>query len=213
MSATTNWTTSKNDLIKWINESFKLTITQLEALGTGCVFCQIFEYLYPDSIQSNKIVWKANTEVDYIKNFKTLADAFTKLNISKTLDIQNLSRAKYQDLLDLAIFLKTKYDKQIGKREGYDPIEFRKVEEKKMFLASNKKSVSALKDKTNHESQKIPQQSVLVKRSSSMAQSQRKKRTSTDQIQKSQLSLITEIVNNTEDDEVTKVRKIKQLFI
>ncbi|CAD8205803.1 unnamed protein product [Paramecium octaurelia] len=213
MSATTNWTTSKNDLLKWINETFKLTITQLEALGTGCIFCQIFEYLYPNSIQSNKVVWKANTEVEFIKNFKTLAEAFTKLSISKSFDIQNLSKARYQDLLDLAIFFKTKFDKQAEKRIGYDPLEFRKGEEKKIIITQNRKPVSALKDKTNLEDSKVSPQSVLVKRSSSKAQNQRRKNESTDLTKTPQLSSITEIVNNTEDDEATKVKKIKQLFI
>ncbi|CAD8132890.1 unnamed protein product [Paramecium pentaurelia] len=215
MSATTNWTTSKNELIKWINDTFKLTITQLEALGTGCIFCQIFEYFYPNSIQPNKVVWKANTEVEFIKNFKTLAEAFTKLNISKTFDIQNLSKARYQDLLDLAIFFKTKYDKQIEKRIGYDPIEFRKVEEKKILITQNRKpfNVSALKDKTNLEDSKISPQSILIKRSSSKAQNQRREKVSNDLMKTPQLSSITEIVNNLEDDEVTKVKKIKQLFI
>ncbi|CAK94951.1 unnamed protein product (macronuclear) [Paramecium tetraurelia] len=213
MSATTNWTTSKNDLIKWINETFKLTITQLEALGTGCIFCQIFEYFYPNSIQSNKVVWKANTEVEFIKNFKTLAEAFTKLNISKSFDIQNLSKARYQDLLDLAIFFKTKFDKQAEKRTGYDPLDFRKGEEKKIIITQNRKPVSALKDKTNLEDSKVSPQSVLVKRSSSKAQNQRRNHESTDLTKTPQLSSITEIVNNTEDDEATKVKKIKQLFI
>ncbi|CAD8148480.1 unnamed protein product [Paramecium octaurelia] len=211
MSTTTTQTTSKNELVKWINETFKLTITQLETLGTGCTFCQIFEYLYPNSIQGNKIIWKANKENDYIKNFKTLADAFTKNNIQKQLDIQQLSKAKYQDILDLAQFLKQKFDKQTEKRENYDPIEFRKVEERKVFTPTNRKTVSTLKDKTNNENTTTSTHSLLVKRPLSKTSSW--KTTKPTFTKTPELSSITEIINNAEDDEATKVKKIKSLFI
>ncbi|CAD8154773.1 unnamed protein product [Paramecium pentaurelia] len=211
MSTTTTQTTSKNELVKWINETFKLTITQLETLGTGSTFCQIFEYLYPNTIQGNKIIWKANKENDYIKNFKTLADAFTKLNIQKQLDIQSLSKAKYQDILDLAQFLKQKFDKQTEKRENYDPIEFRKVEERKVFTPTNRKTLSTLKDKTNNENTTTSTHSLLVKRPLSKTSSW--KTTKPTFTKTPELSSITEIINNTEDDEATKVKKIKTLFI
>ncbi|CAD8059127.1 unnamed protein product [Paramecium primaurelia] len=211
MSTTTTQTTSKNELVKWINETFKLTITQLETLGTGSTFCQIFEYLYPNTIQGNKIIWKANKENDYIKNFKTLADAFTKLNIQKQLDIQSLSKAKYQDILDLAQFLKQKFDKQTEKRENYDPIEFRKVEERKVFTPTNRKTLSTLKDKTNNENTTTSTHSLLVKRPLSKTSSW--KTTKPTLTKTPELSSITEIINNTEDDEATKVKKIKTLFI
>ncbi|CAK93099.1 unnamed protein product (macronuclear) [Paramecium tetraurelia] len=211
MSTTITQTTSKNELVKWINETFKLTITQLETLGTGSTFCQIFEYLYPNSIQGNKIIWKANKENDYIKNFKTLADAFTKNNIQKQLDIQQLSKAKYQDILDLAQFLKSKFDKQTEKRENYDPIEFRKVEERKVFTPTNRKTVSTLKDKTNNENTTTSTHSLLVKRP--LSKTSTWKTTKPTFTKTPELNSITEIINNAEDDEATKVKKIKSLFI
>ncbi|CAD8068688.1 unnamed protein product [Paramecium sonneborni] len=211
MSTSTIQTTSKNELVKWINETFKLTITQLETLGSGSTFCQIFEYLYPNSIQANKILWKANKETDYIKNFKTLADAFTKFNIQKQLDIQSLSKAKYLDVLDLAQFMKQKFDKQAEKRENYDPIEFRKQEERKVFTPTNRKTFQALKDKTNNENTQTATHSLLVKRPLSKTTSW--KTTKTTQTKTPELSSITDILNNAEDDEATKVKKIKSLFV
>ncbi|CAD8089565.1 unnamed protein product [Paramecium sonneborni] len=211
MSTQTTQTTSKKELVQWINETFKLTITQLETLGTGSTFCQIFEYLYPNSIQANKIIWKANKETDYIKNFKTLADALTKLNIQKQLDIQSLSKAKYQDILDLAQFMKSKYDKQVEKRENYDPVEFRKQEERKVFTPTNRKTFQALKDKTNNENTQNTTHSLLVKRP--LSKTSTWKITKTTLTKTPELNSITEIINNTEDDEATKVKKIKSLFI
>lgn len=81
---------SKIELIKWVNDNFKANVQSLEQLVNGQLFCQIFEYLHPNSIPSNKVNWRASQEIDYIKNFKLLADAFHKANMSKSFDVNDL---------------------------------------------------------------------------------------------------------------------------
>lgn len=92
-------------------------------------------------------------------------------------------------------FFKSKYDKQLEKRENYDPVEFRKVEERKIINPTNRKT---LKDKTNTTSENS---SLLVKRPQSKLASWKFTKLP-------ELSSITDIIN-TEDDEATKVKKIK----
>ncbi|CAK73685.1 unnamed protein product (macronuclear) [Paramecium tetraurelia] len=130
-----------------INYIIRITRHRKYILLNIQIFISEFDFSEQDHL-------KANEENDYIKNFKTLSDAFSKLRIQKQLDIQSLSKSKYKNILDITQYLKSKFDKQDEKRQNYDPLEFRKVEDRKVFAPTNRKTLSILKDKTNN---KIPQ--------------------------------------------------------
>lgn len=52
----------KAGLIKWINTLLKLEITTIEQLGSGSIYCQIIDSIYPGKVPLNKINWNAKTE-------------------------------------------------------------------------------------------------------------------------------------------------------
>jgi len=47
-------------------------LTRIEQLGTGAVYCQLFDVIFPGKIKMNRVNWKAKNEWEFIVNFKIL---------------------------------------------------------------------------------------------------------------------------------------------
>ena len=113
---------SRTELLKWINNTLqvqnrsniKLNLQKIEELGTGAVYCQLFDAVYPGKISLKKVKWTANLEYEYLHNFKILQTAFAKANHKKYIDVQKLAKAKYQDNLEFAQWFKALYDTNGG---------------------------------------------------------------------------------------------------
>jgi len=56
-------------------------------LGTGAIYCQLLDVIYPGRVAMSKINWKAKFDYEFVNNFKVLQQSFTKLNINKNIDI------------------------------------------------------------------------------------------------------------------------------
>lgn len=80
-------TYSRSELLTWINETLKLNLMKIEQLGTGSVYCQLLDILYPGKIALNKVNWRAKYEYEYVNNFKLLQQSFLKLDISRPIDV------------------------------------------------------------------------------------------------------------------------------
>ena len=52
---------SRQELIKWINQTLELQLQHIEDLGTGAIYTQLMDAAFGDkiTIQMNKIDWKA----------------------------------------------------------------------------------------------------------------------------------------------------------
>jgi RP/EB family microtubule-associated protein len=59
-------------------------------LGTGAIYCQLLDSLYPGRISLNKVNWKAKLEYEFIQNYKLLQSSFDKLAIHKKIDVKNV---------------------------------------------------------------------------------------------------------------------------
>lgn len=100
----------KSDLIAWVNSTLALDVKQIEQLGTGAAYCQIVDAMYPGKIALSRVNWRAKNEWEFIGNFKILQQAFLKCKIQKYIDIEKLSKGKYQDNLEFIQWLKRYYD-------------------------------------------------------------------------------------------------------
>lgn len=89
----------KGDLISWVNTLLELEISKIEQLGTGAVYCQIVDAMFPGKVAMQRINWLAKNEWEFINNYKILQQAFAKCKIQKHIDIEKLSKSKYQDNL------------------------------------------------------------------------------------------------------------------
>lgn len=90
---------SRSDILKWVNTTLKLELTNIEQLGSGSIYCHLLDAAYPAKVPLQKVKWSTQVEIDFIYNFKILQSCFEHLGIARNIDIQKLVRAKYQDNL------------------------------------------------------------------------------------------------------------------
>lgn len=100
----------KTELLAWVNETLKLNLTKIEQLGTGAVYCQILDIMYPGKIQMQKVNFAATNEWQFINNLKILQSGFSKCKILKYIDIEKLAKSKYQDNLEFIQWMKRYFD-------------------------------------------------------------------------------------------------------
>ena len=63
--------------------------------------------------------WQAKSEYEFIENFKLLQQAFARNDIKKHIEVEKLSKAKYQDNLEFLQWLKRYFDINYN-QEPYD---------------------------------------------------------------------------------------------
>lgn len=66
--------------------------------------------MFPGKVPLQRINWAAKNEWEFINNYKILQQAFAKCKIQKHIDIEKLSKSKYQDNLEFIQWMKRYYD-------------------------------------------------------------------------------------------------------
>eukprot|EP00298_Acanthocystis_sp_HF-20_P005838 c15873_g1_i1.p1 GENE.c15873_g1_i1~~c15873_g1_i1.p1 ORF type:complete len:250 (-),score=108.78 c15873_g1_i1:46-795(-) len=118
----------RTELLSWLNSTFELNYTKVEQCCTGAAHCQIFDAIYPGSVELDKIVWNAKSEYQYLNNWKILQKAFDKSGVTRTIDVPKITQGKYIDNLEFLQWIKGLFDQVKGKvDEGYDPVLRRSV--------------------------------------------------------------------------------------
>mmetsp|Transcript_16316 Transcript_16316/g.33579 ORF Transcript_16316/g.33579 Transcript_16316/m.33579 type:complete len:354 (-) Transcript_16316:111-1172(-) len=117
--------TSRKDVLDWINQLLSLNLTKIEQTATGAVACQLADFMFPGTLRVGKVNWSANTQYDYVNNYKLLQDCFNKNNVSRHVDVDKLIRGKYQDNLEFMQWFKAFFDQVAVTREDYDPLRVR----------------------------------------------------------------------------------------
>ena len=115
---------SRNDMVAWVNESLAASLAKVEELATGAAYCQLFEMLFPGSLQLRRVKYESHQEHEYISNFKLLQAAFKKHGVDKEIPIEKLVKARFQDNFEFAQYFKKLFDANYGNYgplEGYDP--------------------------------------------------------------------------------------------
>ena len=52
----------KGELISWVNSTLGLEVTRIEELGTGAVYCQLVDAMYPGKVAMARVNWRARNE-------------------------------------------------------------------------------------------------------------------------------------------------------
>lgn len=102
---------SKNSLLNWINDTFKLNMNKVEQACTGAVYCQILDSIYPGKVKMNQVNWHASLEPEYLQNYKVLQQAFSALKIGRHIEVQKLTKGGYLDNLEFLQWMKGFWDK------------------------------------------------------------------------------------------------------
>lgn len=77
----------RSDIVRWINHTLQLEMTEVEQLGTGAIYCQLFDSLYPGRVPMGKINWRAKQEYEFIQNFKLLQSVLDRVGIDKKIEV------------------------------------------------------------------------------------------------------------------------------
>ncbi|KRX03755.1 Calponin homology domain [Pseudocohnilembus persalinus] len=76
----------KKDILNWVNNLLQLNLEKVEQLGTGSAWCQIMDVMEKDCVQLSKVNWNANSEYQYVNNFKLLQKAFQSKKLKKFIE-------------------------------------------------------------------------------------------------------------------------------
>jgi RP/EB family microtubule-associated protein len=91
---------SKSELLDWINQFFNLNYTKIEQCGNGVVYCLIFNALFPNIINIQRIQKNPNSEFQILNNYKLLQSGFSKVKISRDVNVERLIKCRLQDNLE-----------------------------------------------------------------------------------------------------------------
>ncbi|KAH0482307.1 MAG: hypothetical protein KVP17_004463 [Porospora cf. gigantea B] len=117
---------SRHQLVSWVNEEFKVSISKVEQCGTGAVFCLIFDSVI-GNVRMSRVNWGARQEYEYIDNFRLLQCALTDAGVQKKLDIDTLVRCRCQNNLELLQWAYNFYERSGGMPDVYDPVHTREM--------------------------------------------------------------------------------------
>jgi hypothetical protein len=112
---------SRGELLSWVNELLRTNLVKIEQLGTGAIYCQLTDVLYPGKIPLAKVNWKAKFDYEFVTNFKILQQTFTKLGIMKNIEVEKLVKCKYQDNLEFLQWFKKIFDNNGNTGRDYNP--------------------------------------------------------------------------------------------
>lgn len=118
--------TSRHQIIDWINDTLLLNISSIEQLGTGAVYCQLLDSVFPQRVPLYKVNWKARLPYEIISNYKILQAAFHHLGIEKEFDVERLSKCKSSSNWEAIQWFKHFVDEHGGPSEDYNPVMRRK---------------------------------------------------------------------------------------
>ena len=100
----------RGELLQWLNNTFNSSITKIEELASGAMYCQIFDECMPGKLQMSKVNWNAKQEYEYISNFKILQQGFTNSGLKKNIEVEKLVKGKCQDNLEMLQWMKKFFD-------------------------------------------------------------------------------------------------------
>ena len=115
-------------ILQWFNELLCLQLAKIEQCATGSVYCAVMDCLYPGTFQFSKVKWNAKHEYEFVENYKILQQSFDRNGIKRYIEVNKLTKAKYQDNLEFCQWLKAYFEKNYN-GEPYDAIGRRKGQE------------------------------------------------------------------------------------
>lgn len=91
---------SRSELLDWINRDFEAGYSNIEQCGSGAVYCQIFDSIYPGRIPVGKIHFEPRQDYQILSNYKLLQMGFNKVGLTREVPVERLMKFRMQDNLE-----------------------------------------------------------------------------------------------------------------
>uniref|UniRef100_A0A1J3JZH5 Protein ATEB1 homolog 2 n=1 Tax=Noccaea caerulescens TaxID=107243 RepID=A0A1J3JZH5_NOCCA len=142
----------RNEILGWINDRLHLNLSRIEEAASGAVQCQMLDMTFPGVVPMHKVNFDAKNEYEMIQNYKVMQEVFTKLKITKPLEVNRLVKGRPLDNLEFLQWLKRFCDSINGgiMNENYNPVERRSRGGKEKSVKGSSKASKSLQTNNMH---------------------------------------------------------------
>ncbi|KAJ0238211.1 Microtubule-associated protein RP/EB family member 1B [Hirschfeldia incana] len=143
----------RNEILGWINDCLQLNLSRIEEAASGAVQCQMMDMTFPGVVPMHKVNFDAKNEYEMIQNYKVMQEVFTKLKITKPLEVNKLVKGRPLDNLEFLQWLKRFCDSINGgiMNENYNPVERRSRGGKEKSVKGSSKVSKSLQTNNMHQ--------------------------------------------------------------
>nr|XP_029477722.1 uncharacterized protein LOC115102196 isoform X2 [Oncorhynchus nerka] len=115
---------NRYELLAWLNESLQTRFTKVEQTCSGAAFCQLMHWLFPGSVDVQRVRFHASDEVDVRHNYSVLQAGFRRSGVIKSIPVEGLIGGSSEASLDFLQWFKVFFDSNHNGQE-YDALESR----------------------------------------------------------------------------------------
>uniref|UniRef100_A0A8C8JUB1 DNA (cytosine-5-)-methyltransferase n=1 Tax=Oncorhynchus tshawytscha TaxID=74940 RepID=A0A8C8JUB1_ONCTS len=115
---------NRYELLAWLNESLQTRFTKVEQTCSGAAFCQLMHWLFPGSVDVQRVRFHASDEVDARHNYSVLQAGFRRSGVIKSIPVEGLIGGSSEASLDFLQWFKVFFDSNHNGQE-YDALESR----------------------------------------------------------------------------------------
>ncbi|CAF1921554.1 hypothetical protein BRARA_B03819 [Brassica rapa] len=143
----------RNEILGWINDRLHLNLSRIEEAASGAVQCQMMDMTFPGVVPMHKVNFDAKNEYEMIQNYKVMQEVFTKLKITKPLEVNKLVKGRPLDNLEFLQWLKRFCDSINGgiMNENYNPVERRSRGGKEKSVKGSSKVSKSMQTNNMHQ--------------------------------------------------------------
>ncbi|CAI2376920.1 unnamed protein product [Moneuplotes crassus] len=93
------------ELLAWLNDFIETDYTKLEQCADGVGYAQIIDAIHPGVVPLYKMDFNARHKEDFVRNLNLLDRCLNRLKISKTIPVDQISKAKFQSNMEFVQWL------------------------------------------------------------------------------------------------------------
>ncbi|XP_074498757.1 uncharacterized protein LOC141772022 isoform X2 [Sebastes fasciatus] len=116
---------SRYELLAWLNDTLQTGFTKVEQLCTGAAYCQLMDWLFPNSLELSRVRFQSSDMVDLIHNYSLLQAAFRKVGVLRHVPTEGLMKRNSTVAMTFLLWFKAFFDKNYKEEREYHALEAR----------------------------------------------------------------------------------------
>ncbi|XP_060787948.1 DNA (cytosine-5-)-methyltransferase 3 beta, duplicate a isoform X3 [Neoarius graeffei] len=119
---------SRYELLSWLNDLLQTKFAKMEEVCSGACFCQLMDWLFPGSIDMNKVKFQFQDQTDVRHNYSLLQSGFSKMGVTKSIPVEELITGKFRCNFNFLKWFRKFFQANMNGQE-YNPVEARNGQE------------------------------------------------------------------------------------